>query len=519
MRGFCLAVLLVATAAHAEKVKTNQATKLRSRPGEHADILLAVKSGQSMTVLSKENVRWLKVRVSGRTGYIVRTTVDLPEGDDTIQRNTRRRPFVDGRSTHRGFGGEEGPDDRVGADAIGTKGGGDDDASEPERETKTKTKPKSKTKEPEDDDSEPKSKPKSKGKPKDKDPDEDKSEAGGEDDKDKDKSSDDAGDQRPTAHVSQTTTARDEPAKGSEPSFKAKPGDTLYVEKTKGKWTMVSVEEGDAGWIETDKLDIEGGSSGGTGRRVIDARARVGVTIISQGLRTPGGALTVPDNYNISSSAATVDIGATYLYPYSKDILLGGEFTYQYALAIPGVPYKDPTTMVSSTTSFTIHDFDLRAVAGYDLHNSKGMVVYGHLGFRYQGYLVADVIDFNKNTARIPSETFKAPTIGAALAIPKVTPTIGLNFHVDLAAVGTSVTQTKNLEDGGSPSGKQFNLGAGFLYKWKSDMDIAITYDLSYGSYSFGDPSTNSMRQHTGNGGVTRTDIFHSLTAGIAKSF
>jgi hypothetical protein len=242
------------------------------------------------------------------------------------------------------------------------------------------------------------------------------------------------------------------------------------------------------------------------------------VTIISQGLRTAGGKNTVPDNYNIGTSAATIDLGGGVLYPYEKDYYLGGELAYQYALAIPGVPYKDPATMVSSTTSFTVHDLDLRVVGGYDLHNKKGMVVFGRLGFRYQSYLVANVTDLTKNNARIPSETFKAPTIGAALAIPKLTPTIGLNFHLDLAAVATSVSQTKNLEDGASPGGSMFCFGGAFLYRWKPQLDIAATYDLNYASYSFGAPLATSMRNHTGTA-VQRSDIYHILTIGIAKAF
>ena len=47
-----------------------------------------------------------------------RSKVDMADGDD-IARNTRRRPFVDGRSKKRGFGPEEGPEDRIGADAVG----------------------------------------------------------------------------------------------------------------------------------------------------------------------------------------------------------------------------------------------------------------------------------------------------------------------------------------------------------------------------------------------------------------
>src|SRR5579863_2897701 len=114
--------------ALAEKVKTNQPTKVYSKPGEHEKVLLKLKSGQNMTVLSKDG-RWLKVRVQGRTGYVPRSKVDLPD-DDEIARNTRRRPFVDGRRTKRGFGGATGPDDPVGADATGDNGSGDDDSGD-----------------------------------------------------------------------------------------------------------------------------------------------------------------------------------------------------------------------------------------------------------------------------------------------------------------------------------------------------------------------------------------------------
>src|SRR5512144_2294605 len=103
---------------HAEKVKTNQRTKLYRRAGEQSPVVLKVPSGQTMTLLAEDG-RWLKVRVSGRTGWIPRSKVDMPEGNEEIVRNTRRRPFVDGRGTKRGFGGEGGPDDRIGADATG----------------------------------------------------------------------------------------------------------------------------------------------------------------------------------------------------------------------------------------------------------------------------------------------------------------------------------------------------------------------------------------------------------------
>src|ERR1041384_5574733 len=76
--------------ADAEKVKTNQSTKLYSRAGEQSPVILKLKPGQSMTVLAKDG-RWLKVRVSGRTGWIPRSKVDMPTDDDEVARNTQRR--------------------------------------------------------------------------------------------------------------------------------------------------------------------------------------------------------------------------------------------------------------------------------------------------------------------------------------------------------------------------------------------------------------------------------------------
>src|SRR5215510_15121171 len=111
----CGVAVALAGAAQAEKVSTNQSTEVYSRPGEASRIVLRLREGQAMTVVAREG-RWLKVRVKGRTGYVPRSMVD-EDRDDRVSRNTRRRPFVDGRSTERGWSGSA-PDDRVGADAV-----------------------------------------------------------------------------------------------------------------------------------------------------------------------------------------------------------------------------------------------------------------------------------------------------------------------------------------------------------------------------------------------------------------
>ena len=114
-----------------------------------------------MTLLSEEG-RWLKVRVQGRTGFVPRSKVDMPDNAE-LARNTRRRPFVDGRGTKRGFDSSAGPDDRVGADALGetstkdasSKGGDDDDdtAKKPvPKKTAVAKKPASKGDDDDDDD-------------------------------------------------------------------------------------------------------------------------------------------------------------------------------------------------------------------------------------------------------------------------------------------------------------------------------------------------------------------------------
>src|SRR5690242_6304996 len=125
-----IALVLAAGTAHAERVRTTKSTKVYKRTGEQSDVVTKVAAGKTLNVVAKQG-RWLKVRVNGRTGWVTQSSVVSLEARD-LPRNTRRRPFVDGRSTRRGWGGGA-PEDRVGADAIeddddgGEASGGDDD--------------------------------------------------------------------------------------------------------------------------------------------------------------------------------------------------------------------------------------------------------------------------------------------------------------------------------------------------------------------------------------------------------
>jgi hypothetical protein len=533
--------------AAAEKVRTNQSTNLLARPGERAKVLLTVKSGQNMTLL-KQDGRWLKVRVQGRTGYVPRSKVDMADSGG-IARNTRRRPFVDGRGKRRGFGGDSAPDDRVGADAVGDGGDAeaeDEDADEDEEESSDE----------EEDEAPPKKAPKKAPAPRlasaskstsatseDEDEEEEEEEEESSDEEEEEESvessagsddedpigGDEEGDEeeeaeeRPTARVSKKVSVYDEADEESDEAFVARPTDVLYPMESKGGWTFVENAEGDSGWVMSDSLELEGsgGGSSGTGRRVIDIRARAGLTIIQQGMRTAGSSvLEVPDNYNIGTSSMTLSLGAGILVPKGK-WLLGGEFTYDYAKALGGgVPYDaDPADATPPVNiGITLHNVNVRALAGIDLKKKSGMTLFGRLGYRYQGFLVTDVANFTANPARLPSEVVKAPTLGAALAIPRLTEKLGIKFSLDAILFAASVKQTVGLEDGTAPSVKAISLGTDFTYKIKKSFSLMATYNLNYMAIDFGAPMMSSMRNHMGTN-VTRTDIFHVVTFGVSKPF
>jgi hypothetical protein len=331
---------------------------------------------------------------------------------------------------------------------------------------------------------------------------------------------------RAVARVAKKVSIYEEADAESEELFVARPTDILYPVETKGNWTAVENAEGDYGWVQTDFLEMEGGGGGGGVRkRRIDVGARVGVMIIQQGMRTAGSTnLKVPDNYNIGTSAMTFSLGGAFLMPFKAKYLLGADAGYDYSKTLfGGITYNPPDVMGQPatppvTTGVTVHNINVRAMGGYDFRNKRGMAVFGRLGYRYQSYLVDNYADATKNPARIPQEIMKAPTLGAAFVMPQLTSKIGLGFTLDAILFGASLSQTKGLEDGSAPSLKAVTFGTAVAYQWKKTMHIAFNYDLRYTGIDFGPPLASSMRGHMGNN-VTRTDIFHMVTVGVAKPF
>jgi len=539
-----LAVVGSPTASRAEKVKTNQSTSLLSRPGERGKVILTLQEGKKMKVIAKDG-RWLKVNVSGRTGWVPRSKVDVAE--DEIARNTRRRPFVDGRGKGRGFGGEAGPDDRIGADAVGNgieanvdepSGKGEDDEDGGGRgggKAKPdggKAKPDGGKAKPDGGKAKPdggKAKPDG-GKAK---PDGGKAKPAGKGSEDEEGDAvvvddEESSEERPTAKVKAKTVALADPADDAEEAFAATPSTTLYLTgNKKGKYTEVETDEGDLGYVLTSSLqgggessgggirkggggggddDDDGGLAGGARRgREIDTRARLGVTFVSQTM-SPGGG-------HVGTSAATLAIGGGVTMPYQKKFIVGGELTYDYAKAIPGV--KNP--MGGGTTSIGLHNLRLRALGGYDMKKPNGMALFGRLGFHYQSYQVGNVGDLTKNTGKLPSEIIKAPALGFGIEIPRLTKKIGVHGSLD-AVLFSSVSQTKRLEDGASPAARGALFEAGMTYRWRKDLDIVAAYDLTYFAMSFGAPAMGSMRPALG-GNASRSDQFHVFSAGVGKAF
>lgn len=541
-----LGIVAVPRDGHAEKAKTNQAAKLYSRAGEQAPVILKMKEGQTVQVLAKDG-RWIKVRVSGRTGWVPRSKIDLPQEED-VARNTRRRPFVDGRGTKRGFGGEAGPEDRVGADATGEGDAGegdkpakaskeDEDTAEeeeeparpaakkpakaeprkPEKPQKAEAKPAAKASEEEEeetvvvDDEEPAAEKPEKKPAK---PEKKAEKASSEDEDEKPAKAEPKKPARPTAHVAKATPAYAKPSADSDEQFTAQPKVALLIGDEKGKYTHVETEDGESGYVLTTKLERDSGDEEddpGARTRHIDLRGRLGLSRIGRSVSQAGGSNMPPDNYSTAGASITLALGGSVLYPYKARLWIGGEGNYDLDKNLGGV------TFMGQTTGLTYHNLNLRAMIGYDLQNAKAMVVFGRLGLHYESFQVADVADLTKNTATIPSQNVVGPTIGVGLAIPKLSQKLALRLSLDAMVAGASVTQTKNLEDGTGPSAKAVYVGGQLNYHLMPKIDLQGTVDVGYTSLSFsGPPPASSQRMHTGTGNVSSSDLATTLTFGVA---
>lgn len=471
--------------ARAEEVKTTHTTKILKRPGEQAPVVVRVDAGRSMTVLATDG-RWIKVRVNGRTGWVTRSQVASSASARGVQRNTRRRPFVDGRSVRRGWSGDA-PEDRVGADATEDD---EDEVDEPApRARKVAKKPAPRARQRDD-----------------RDEDEDIEERDG------DEAEADEAEPAPrmVTVVAAETDLRAKPSRRGKAVTTVAKGDRLAIvgEDDSGEWLEVENQDGDAGWIRAKEV-----SSDTRAQRVMRADARIGFASLGQAFRSDGtGNLA---NYKLGSSAIALAVAGGVDVKYKADYRLGLDLAYAGGKAQPGIRYTDGA--VSADIGFVTHDVDARAKIGYDWHKASGMVAWGRLGYHYGMFKVADVGDFTKNLAKLPSEILSGPTAGLALEIPRLTPKLGAIASADVLFPGKR-TQTKGLEDGAASKVIAVWASGVASYQWKSSVTLDAGYQLSYAKTRWAGAATGSMRG-TAATAAARSDLAHTITVGLGKRF
>ena len=486
-----LAVALSAGTAWAERVRTTKATKVFKRTGEQSGVVTKIAKGKTLEVISQQG-RWLKVRVNGRTGWVTQSSVVALEARD-VPRNTRRRPFVDGRSTRRGWGGDA-PEDRVGADAVEDPDGSDDGAGD-------------------DDDGDDKPRRAARD-----DEDQGDDDRGGDDGDAGDDDGDDGDDGDAAADQVQMVTVTAGKAKlYPRASKKARPlltvrrGAKLVVldESESGEWIRVEDEDGEAGWIAADAVSSPDGR-GPRPRRVLSANARLGFASVGGTYESNGPATSMnpPPDYNFGSNAVSLAIGGEALFAFGKALYLGGGLDYLGCVATPGIRYA--AGGMSQDIGFKTHDVDVRALVGYDLHKRNGMTVWGRLGYHYGIFSVGNL----DNLAQIPSETFKGPTIGTALRIPRLTRKIGADATLDLVYPGAR-SQTVGNDDGAQQGAMAATLQLGGSYAWKGAWAFAAAYRFGYAKTRW----SGMSGRVTGATAAERTDLSHVLTVGLGRSF
>ena len=473
---FVGATLLVIGHADAERVRTTDTVKVYRDSGEQSGVITKVAEGTTLTVL-KTDGRWLKVRVNGRTGWITRSNVASLDGDD-VPRNTRRRPFVDGRSTRRGWG-DGAPDDRTGVDAVDTGGdgdGGDDDGDDRGERGND-----------DGDDGD--------------DGDGDDGDGGG------DGGDDDRAEAAPAVEMVVVTAGKTKlyprASRKAKASRTLKRGARLTVLERDEEWVRVEYGD-DAGFVRADAVG-EADAGPPRARRAIFTKARLGFASLGGTFTSDGPASNALARYQLGSTAVSLNLGAEVAYAYGKDYYLGGGLEYLGCVATPGIRYA------GQDIGFKTHDLDLRAIGGYDLHDRRGTVIWARLGYHVGITSMSDLM----NMANLPSETLRGPAIGAAMTMPRLTPTIGVAASVDLLYPGTR-TQTQGNEDGQLDGAMALTLGVTGAYAWKRDWNLEGGYRFGYAKTAWTGPS---FRGTGATAASERVDKNHVLTVGLGRVF
>lgn len=497
--------------AVADTVRTTRTTRMMARPAEKSRVVKRVPAGRNMKVVDTKG-RWLKVRVGSETGWVTRTSVRTAPQARTTVRKTRRRPFVEGRSTRRGWT-EDAPEDRVGADAVDDIDEEEwDDAEEEADEPKAKPKKRVAKR---------KAKKKSKKRVATRDDDfEDEDEDWGEEDEDfedEEEEEEEATDDGMVVVKVAETPVLERQSRRSDSVFIAEEGDKLFVVRASkdGEWLFVEDEEGDSGWIAADAV-----SKGGAGyeypRLAYKADAGIGYTSMGMDFASDGqGTLAA---YKIGVGALSLGVGGQAVYSgYGPSTLIMGDLRYRGTRANPGIRFTDPASGMATDTAFLMHQVDAGASVGYRTTRADGLAAYGRAGYHYGKFDVQDVANFETNLARIPSELLKGFTLGVHVDVPRFNDKISLHAGFDMMVSGQRV-QTVGLEDGLTSKVSAMWGVAHADYKLKSGTKIVADYRFWYSKTDWAGAAPGSMRGHNATT-AARLDKAHTLTIGVGKSF
>lgn len=479
--------------ANAETVRTTRKTKVMARPGEKGRVLTRVNTGTKLTVLARKG-RWLKVRANGRTGWITRTSAAASRSARKDVRRTRRRAFVEGRSTRRGWSGSA-PSDRVGADATDDEEILEEEVDEPAprkaKRSKRARKSKSRTAARDDD----------------------------MDDMDEDDFEDDFEDDEPAERSPKVvkvsvveTELLSQPSGSGKNVAWAEKGQKLMVIETDGDWMLVESPDGDEGWVRSDDVSSAGFTYPKTLKR---GSASLGYTSMGSLFASDGNQPL--SNYKITTAAASLAVGGDYLYRYSDTYIIGVDARYIGTRASPGIRYVDADGNAADI-GFLQHEIMVKAVAGYNMQNDSGTVAYGRLGYHYGQLTINNVGDFTQNLAYLPSEILQGITVGAALDMPRLREKIGARLVVDALYPSGKRTQTQGLEDGAVSSVFAAWVTGHVSYQWKENLTLDAIYRYSYAKTDWQGAAMGSMRP-TGATTAARKDVGHNVMVGVGRNF
>lgn len=500
---FAMAAAESATAL-AETVKARRTANVYVSRGERSKVVTTVRSGKRLEVLGRKG-RWLKVRVNGKTGWIVRSNIEQSaKARDSRDRKTRRRAFVTGRSRKRDLRRKSAPKDRYGLDATNTEAGVDSDdfvivddgSTDPiKRKKRRKEKPR-KNEDVEDEDLE------------DDIEDSDLELDDLEDDEELgDDLEDDEEDVRPEYVFARVDVdLRAGKAKDAEEVSLAKPGDRLAVVERDGDWIKVTTSEGDTGWVPSEKVR-------GQSKYQFLVRGSLGLGSYSQSFTSDSTMLF--GNYDIGARAAVIGATGEMLYDYSADYMLGAELDLSYSYSTPGIRVEENDN--AADTGFSVLDAILVAKGGKKLHAGTKTVAYLRLGYRYQSFQIKNVDDFTNNLATLPSENLKSPVLGVELAVPQLTDKISARVIIDTMLVGASRSQTAGLEDGQTSRAKALLGGAVVTYDYKPNLTLLAGYNYHWAKTEWAG-AASSMRKHDATE-AERADSTHVVSFGVAKGF